>query len=94
MRLGMRSEEDCAVLEEHLLMCAACQDLLAEADDYIQVVKAAAAAFLTGQNGEGDTPVTDSQTRRRIVEAGGSGVLTHLIAAVSTRKPGDAGARL
>ena len=63
--LGRQSEEDCSVLEEHLLVCATCQDLLAEADDYIQAV-AAAGAFLTGQNGEGDTPVTDSQTRRRL----------------------------
>jgi hypothetical protein len=41
--LGMRPEEDCASLEEHLLICPACQDLLAEEDDYIQVVKVAAA---------------------------------------------------
>ena len=40
---GMRSEEDCRSLEEHLLMCPACQDLLAAADEYIGVAKAAAA---------------------------------------------------
>ena len=39
--LGMQSEEDCRRLEEHLLICPACQDLLAEADNYIQIVKAA-----------------------------------------------------
>lgn len=43
--LGLRSENVCAVLEEHLLMCSACQDLLAKADEYIQVMKAAAAAL-------------------------------------------------
>jgi hypothetical protein len=39
--MGMQSEEDCKPLEEHLLICPACQDLLAEADSYIQIVKAA-----------------------------------------------------
>ena len=41
--LGMRSEEDCKSLEEHLLICPACQDLLAAADEYIRAAKAAAA---------------------------------------------------
>jgi hypothetical protein len=41
--LGMKSEQECAPLEEHLLLCPACQDQLANADDYIRVVKAAAA---------------------------------------------------
>ena len=40
--LGMRAEEDCRPLEEHLLICAACQNLLAEVDKYIEAVKAAA----------------------------------------------------
>jgi hypothetical protein len=39
---GMQSEEDCKLLEEHLLFCPVCQDLLAGADEYIQIVKAAA----------------------------------------------------
>jgi hypothetical protein len=42
--LGMQSEEDCTPLEEHLLICPACQDLLAEADEYIGIVKAATGA--------------------------------------------------
>jgi anti-sigma factor RsiW len=41
--LGMQSEEDCNPLEEHLLICPACQDLLAATDEYIRVAKAAAA---------------------------------------------------
>jgi hypothetical protein len=41
--LGMRSEDDCKPLEEHLPICSVCQDLLAETDEYIQVVKAAVA---------------------------------------------------
>ena len=41
--LGMLSEENCAALEEHLLICPLCQDLLADADEYVQAAKAAAA---------------------------------------------------
>jgi hypothetical protein len=43
--MGLRSEEDCKSLEEHLLICSTCQDLLAEVDEYIRVAKAAAALF-------------------------------------------------
>lgn len=35
--LGVQSEE----MEEHVLICPACQELLAEADEYIRVAKAA-----------------------------------------------------
>ena len=45
--LGMLSKEDCKPLEEHLLICSACQDSLAEADEYIRAVKAALAALGT-----------------------------------------------
>ncbi|MGA2880501.1 MAG: hypothetical protein ABSG13_16255 [Bryobacteraceae bacterium] len=41
--IGRRSEEDCRPLEEHLLICPACQDLLAVTDEYIRVAKAATA---------------------------------------------------
>ena len=50
--LGMRSQEDCAALEEHLLICSACQGLLAEADEFIRVAKAAM--------------VVSARTRRRL----------------------------
>jgi hypothetical protein len=62
--LGRRSEEDCTPLEEHLLICHACQDLLAEADAYIQAAKAAA-ALLAPLDGQGK-PVTDTRTRRKL----------------------------
>ena len=62
--LGIQSEEDCTSLEEHLLICSACQDLLAETDEYIQAVKTAA-ALLASQNGEGNAPVSSSSMRRR-----------------------------
>jgi hypothetical protein len=39
--LGMLSEKDCVPVEEHLLICLACQRLLEEADEYIRVAKAA-----------------------------------------------------
>jgi hypothetical protein len=45
--MGIRSEKDSASLEEHLLICATCQTLLAEADQYIHVMKAAAMAART-----------------------------------------------
>ncbi len=62
--MGMRSEEDSTSLEEHLLICHDCQDLLADADAYIQAAKAAA-ALLAPQQGE-SKPVTDSPTRRKL----------------------------
>lgn len=43
------SEEDIADFEEHLLICEQCQDTLAKTDDYIQVMKAATAAFAAGR---------------------------------------------
>ncbi len=54
--LGMRSEEECTPLVEHLLICAACQDLLAEADEYVHVVKAAA-VLLSGTGRRLSKPV-------------------------------------
>jgi predicted anti-sigma-YlaC factor YlaD len=39
--MGTLSGKDCQLVEEHLLICPACQDLLAEADETIQVAKAA-----------------------------------------------------
>ena len=43
--LGMLSEGECGPMEEHLLICSPCQDSLAEADEYIRVVKAALVRF-------------------------------------------------
>lgn len=45
--MGIRSEKDSTALEEHLLICAMCQNLLADADEYIQAMKAAAVAART-----------------------------------------------
>jgi hypothetical protein len=39
--MGRLSGEECERLEEHLLICSACQGLLAEVDQFIQVTKAA-----------------------------------------------------
>jgi hypothetical protein len=63
--LGRPSEIDCKPLEEHLLICADCQDRLAEADEYIQVAKAGAALTKSGEGG-GEPLVTDFETRRRL----------------------------
>jgi hypothetical protein len=43
--MGKLSAEDCAPLEEHLLICCICQRRLAQADEYIQVVKTAASSL-------------------------------------------------
>jgi hypothetical protein len=43
--MEMLSEPDCAFWEEHLLICARCQDRVAEADEYVRVMKSAAAAI-------------------------------------------------
>jgi hypothetical protein len=45
--MEMLSEQDCAFWEEHLLICAICQDLVVAADEYVSVVKSAAAKFQT-----------------------------------------------
>jgi len=63
--LGMRSEERCTALEEHLLICATCQDLLAKADEYIQVVKAAA-GLLAGTRRPVSKPVAYDQAFTRV----------------------------
>lgn len=40
--MGMLSEEQSAPLEEHLLVCPACQDVLAEQDEYLEAMRTAA----------------------------------------------------
>ena len=42
--MEMLSEDDCAFWEEHLLVCSACQDRLVDVDEYIRVMKDAAAS--------------------------------------------------
>lgn len=44
LAMEMLSEDDCAYWEEHLLVCDVCQDRLVEADEYIRVMKDAAAS--------------------------------------------------
>jgi hypothetical protein len=45
--MEMLSEQDCAFWEEHLLTCGICQDRVAEADEYVRVVKSATAKLQT-----------------------------------------------
>jgi hypothetical protein len=40
--MGMLSDEDCAPLEEHLLLCCICQRRLEQTDEYIRIIIAAA----------------------------------------------------
>jgi anti-sigma factor RsiW len=53
------SGEECAPLEEHLLICPACQDMLAELDEYVEVLRAGTALL-------DPAAVTDPRMRRRI----------------------------
>jgi hypothetical protein len=43
--MEMLSEQDCARWEEHLLICTTCQDRVAEADEYVRVMKSAAGSI-------------------------------------------------
>jgi anti-sigma factor ChrR (cupin superfamily) len=43
--MGKLSRQECVPLEEHLLICPACQTSLAAAEEYTQVVRAAIAAL-------------------------------------------------
>jgi hypothetical protein len=47
--LGILAEAEAEALEEHLLICADCQDRLAETDDYVRHMRAAAAKLRTEQ---------------------------------------------
>jgi anti-sigma factor RsiW len=73
--MGKLSEQDSASLEEHLLVCPACQDLLANVDEYLEIAKAAL-ELLRASPLSGPPPVTDAKTRRRLSKAvGASGTL-------------------
>jgi hypothetical protein len=50
--MEMLSEQDCAFWEEHLLICTTCQDRVAEADEYVRVVKSAAASISDPPSGQ------------------------------------------
>jgi anti-sigma factor RsiW len=54
---GRLSEIDSAPLEEHLLLCAACQDRLAQLDDYLRVARAAAEALAEDSSAPAARPV-------------------------------------
>jgi anti-sigma factor RsiW len=43
--MEMLSEQDSAFWEEHLLICARCQDRVARADEYVRAMKSAAASI-------------------------------------------------
>ncbi len=69
--MRQRSEEDCQPLEEHLLICSRCQQLLAAADTYIQVAKAAAVLVVRQEAGGKRSPVIHTRRRspKRLVAA-------------------------
>jgi hypothetical protein len=65
--MEMLSEKDCAMWEEHLLICAVCQDRLAETDEYIQLVKDAAAISDSGAD-DNTPPATEFGKRRSLAK--------------------------
>lgn len=64
--MGMLSEGDCEPLEEHLLVCSKCQDLLAEADEYIRVIRAGLRAMPAEGQNEPDELDTQSGIRKQV----------------------------
>jgi hypothetical protein len=56
--MGILSDQESEPLEEHLLICSACQDLLAAADEYLEVAKAALTLAARGDQ--------SVRTRRRL----------------------------
>lgn len=66
--MGILSDQESKPLEEHLLICSACQDLLAAADEYIAVAKAA--LTLAAHADSSNQPlVTVSRIKRRLLIA-------------------------
>ncbi|HEX5229842.1 MAG TPA: hypothetical protein VFW44_19155 [Bryobacteraceae bacterium] len=69
--MGLVSDQQAETLDEHLLICSACQDLLAEADEYVQVAKTALA--VQEQARDPSKPlVTDARKRRQLSKAVGA----------------------
>ena len=65
LAIGALSDQDCQTVEEHLLVCPQCQDLLAEADEYIEIARAALQPA-----DQGDQPLAkNSRNRRRLAKA-------------------------
>lgn len=72
--MEMLSEQDCAIWEEHLLICARCQDRLAEADEYVRVMKSAAATLRTHRGLS--KPVLAAATHAALLLAAGLSLVT------------------
>jgi hypothetical protein len=72
--MEMLSDEDCARWEEHLLMCAQCQDRVAETDEYVNVMKSAAEKFRTHRGLS--KPVLTAATNAALLLAAGFSLVT------------------
>jgi len=80
------SEKQAANFEEHLLVCENCQSKFAQTDEYIQLMKAATAAYVTERHGSLPRP---SRERGLRWNAGAAAILllTCLTALLSWRTP-------
>ncbi|HTS74996.1 MAG TPA: zf-HC2 domain-containing protein [Bryobacteraceae bacterium] len=65
---GRVSGDQCAVFEEHLLVCARCRDELTHTDEYIHLMRAAAAEFDLVSAG-GRRPARRSRSRVAVLAA-------------------------
>lgn len=74
--MGLSSGQQAEQLEEHLLVCSACQDLLAEADEYVAAAKAALTLLAHGQGA--DQPLTtNARKRKQLSKAMGAAANLH-----------------
>jgi hypothetical protein len=80
------SDQETADFEEHLLICGACQSALTQTDEYIVVIKAATAAYLTEHKGR-LRPHFGKREVRWNVAAAAVILLTCLTALLSWRTP-------
>ncbi len=66
--MGMPSSQDAASVEEHLLVCVACQGRLEKIDEYVRVVKAAAAILNAGPPGRSRRLLSMRSTHEPVYE--------------------------
>jgi hypothetical protein len=80
------SDRETADFEEHLLICELCQSKLAQADEYIGLMKGATSAYVTEHRGS-VRPLWRERGLRRNATAAAILLLTFLTALLSWRTP-------
>jgi hypothetical protein len=80
------SDQEVCEFEEHLMICERCQNTLAETDEYVRLMKAGTAAYVTDYDG-GALPRISAQVLRWDGAAAAVLLLTCLTALLSWRAP-------